>query len=52
MLTSADNFNAIDPSLVMEISFTNFETAANVSAPDDADVVEAPDSVLKMFQKS
>jgi hypothetical protein len=43
---------SIDPALALEISFSNFESAANVSAPDDADVIEAPASVLKIFQKS
>jgi hypothetical protein len=43
---------SIDPTLAIEVSFTGFETAANVSAPADADVVEATASVLKLFEKS
>jgi hypothetical protein len=43
---------SIDPALAIEVSFTGFETAANVSAPADADVVEATAGILKLFQKS
>jgi hypothetical protein len=43
---------AADPTLTTEVSFTGFETAANVSAPADADVVEAPAGIVKMFEKS
>jgi hypothetical protein len=43
---------SIDPTMATEVSFTGFETAANVSAPDKAGVVEATDGVLKLFEKS
>lgn len=44
--------SSIDPSISLEVSFSNFESAANVTAPDDSEVVEAPAGVLQMFQTS
>ncbi len=41
--------SAIDPQLSFETSITGYGTAANVTKPDDSQVVEAPDSVLKLF---
>jgi hypothetical protein len=44
--------SSIDPSISLEVAFSNFESAANVTAPDDSEVVEAPAGVLQLFQKS
>lgn len=44
--------SSIDPGLVFAATFSDYGKAANVTAPDDAQVVEAPDSVQKLFQSS
>jgi hypothetical protein len=43
---------SIDPTLAIEVTTTDFGSAPDVNAPDDADVVEAPAGVLQLFQKS
>ncbi len=43
---------SIDPELAFEAAFSDYGKASGVTAPDDAQVVEAPDSVLKLFQNS
>ena len=44
--------SSIDPQLAFEATFSDFGKASGVTAPDDSEVVEAPDSVLKLFQNS
>lgn len=44
--------SAIDPQLVWEATYSDFGSPAGVTPPDSSQVVEAPDSVMKMFQSS
>jgi hypothetical protein len=43
--------SAINPGLGIEITFSDFGTAANIQKPDAGQIVEAPDSVIQMFKK-
>jgi hypothetical protein len=42
--------STIDPQLVVEATFSDFGKAADVTAPDSSQVVEAPAAVMQMFQ--
>jgi hypothetical protein len=39
----------IDPHLAFEVAVTGYGTATNITEPDASQVLEAPDSVLKIF---
>jgi hypothetical protein len=43
---------SIDPQLAFEATFSDFGKASGVTEPDSSQVIEAPDSVMKMFQTS
>jgi hypothetical protein len=43
--------SGIDPALGIEVSFSDFGTAADVTKPDPSQVVEAPDALAQMFKK-
>ena len=43
--------SGVAPALGIEVSFSDFGTAANVTKPDASQVVEAPDAVAQMFKK-
>ncbi len=45
------DLSSIDPSLALEVSYTDYGTPVTVSRPDQSQVAEAPDSVYQLFRR-